>query len=1604
MKSDEQKKQEQKLAALKDDAGRLKEDLLVLQKAHDEKAARLGSEHAEVKQSLAAVQDGFAELARAQMKQQDLTAKLAAASVSPQVAPKVFPTKVPLDAVKPTGVMTSDPMTSARPASPPRATTKQPATRAPGRSLEEGLARLDPAVPLVLLPVRIETRFDRAAYNLKVRIYPDEIFADGHEPELTVAERKAGHGFWELAQREGRAQDAWRGLILRFSPQRAAWIMRATAPGGVVPPEKSGAWTRAVRAWLLPDSWVVRVMRYGRNDGNGNPVTAYHRDVPSRAVDRPLALTLTPPDAAAGSSAGTVDPFDADASWAVNYARARDVGMAVDVPLTDTDLVRGFDRVYVAGVYSDQSPAEGARALARLFDAQHFTRGLGLVRQGTPTNNTTDKPAGFPPTEDERASFAVEFEPPSEATDGDGRKLARALGIDPAVFEHVEGYARTEQRNAADMNLALWPATLGYFLAQVLHPAVGPEAVWALREHFVEHVRGRGPLPALRIGNVPYGVVPVSSISLWQTRGDSELDKIVPPRLRHLRQRLRDGVLWVYNMPDVPHVGRTWNDPDRDLLEVLGIDASAREVRVRPALGPQTVANTLTLQGLDAATVARIRAMQNAAAAGLPAWPGRAARMVFDLNAGILTDPFVTPGVLSEEAPTGSETTRPSRYLDFIWRSTPGELQAGRADLGSNPPLLYTLVRHAALWEFVRVADECVADPSASLTASARRARAFHLDPEFIGIDPERETEETVWARLARAIPSGRSGTTVVENLAAINGTFLANLRFNLREGVTGDPVWPGLLEALRPYGAALEHLAGCPTAELERLLTETLDTVSHRVDAWETSLYTRRLDAMRSARPEGCHIGAYGWVENLQPRPPGYRASDGYVHAPSLDHAATAAVLLNAHRDRAGEGAERFRVDLSSARVRKAQEILDAVRNGQPLAAVLGYQVERALHDRRLDRYIAGLRRTFPMPEARPREPGGNPLEQVAARNVLNGLALRERCRAGAPPLDGVDDAHRDTVRRIYEDLCSSADAVGDLLTAESVFQIMRGNPGGAGASLEAMAQGQRPPDPEVVRSARGGVGVTHRVMLVLPAQIDGPKQWRYALTPRATLAPALDRWVGDLLGDPHEIRCRAIFGPDESPQTQDMSLAELDLRPLDVVAMAREQPPGFARGTRIEPSALATELERRLALRLPSYAERIRFDFWIEPGRTGGLKFPEAFEVARAVEDLLGGARSLRASDLVLPEAGPTENAPSITDAVRVAVQAVTADLNLVCETIRGATEDEELRSALLDATRFDLLLAMPDTPQESGDALRARGQRVVDEITRRLCRAAWPPGSDRRPSSSLDASELRGLAVAEAQGRVRAAAFEVVEAIFGRKRIVLPDFPAPTFREPVVPPVGAPAVVAPAQPARLAPSPREARAWMQKMWRVRAPLSRWRRVSLYGQALNGAVPRVGVAQLEPQLYGRWVASPAEYDRDRGMRGRPPSGCVSLYMVRPIERDGPWTGLLLDEWTEFIPNERELTGIGFHYDDPGAEAAQTILLAVPPVEDEAWTKETLFKVLDETFELAQVRALDAGHLREFAQVIPALCLGTNAAGDTVSASFAGRLVADAEHQETPS
>src|SRR5262245_10081060 len=94
-----------------------------------------------------------------------------------------------------------------------------------------------PARPLVLFPVRLETRFFPLAdgnTELRVRVYPDKVHIDTHEPELTPDEVTWGQHFWEQTWSAGsdveRRKAAWRQMADRFDAPRAAWIARSLRP------------------------------------------------------------------------------------------------------------------------------------------------------------------------------------------------------------------------------------------------------------------------------------------------------------------------------------------------------------------------------------------------------------------------------------------------------------------------------------------------------------------------------------------------------------------------------------------------------------------------------------------------------------------------------------------------------------------------------------------------------------------------------------------------------------------------------------------------------------------------------------------------------------------------------------------------------------------------------------------------------------------------------------------------------------------------------------------------------------------------------------------------------------------------------------------------------------------------------------------------------------------------------------------------------------------------------------------------------------------------------------------------------------------------------
>jgi len=205
---------------------------------------------------------------------------------------------------------------------------------------------------------------------------------------------------------------------------------------------------------------------------------------------------------------------------------------------------------------------------------------------------------------------------------------------------------------------------------------------------------------------------------------------------------------------------------------------------------------------------------------------------------------------------------------------------------------------------------------------------------------------------------------------------------------------------------------------------------------------------------------------------------------------------------------------------VRRALAVVEGVREGQSLSALLGYQFERALHDAKLDRFIAGFRNAYPLaPLVDPSAPDTEQAQvAIGARNVVDGQALRrDRADLGGMALEAVAgeplvDNEEPALTRMIAELDETFDAVGDLLLAESVHHLVGGNPLRAGLAADAVGRGQDlPSEFDVLRTPRGGVGVMHHVGILLPD--SRPRGWADD-RPLVDLEPRLEAWARHRLG----------------------------------------------------------------------------------------------------------------------------------------------------------------------------------------------------------------------------------------------------------------------------------------------------------------------------------------------------------------------------------------------------------------------------------------------------------------------------------------------------------
>lgn len=1445
-------------------------------------------------------------------------------------------------------------------------------------AFEAAIADLDGQVPMALFPVRIETRFTANSKKLRVRVFPDTAHQDGHEPELTADETDAATRYWRTRwEKGGVAQDraAWLELARAFKPTRARWLVEAMTPtnlqnlgtGAPVFPETAQRpvpWTRAPMARVLPERWLV----LGYRDDN-EVVRKWGERVPD---DLPMgpAPDLTVGDDPTADPPATQDvlPIDDEMKWVVDYETAVARGMAITIDESDVAggrLGDGFDLLMVVGVDWTREAGGASLALEGHLAAHSYTDGLSFLPVGTPTNVTSEEP---PPNISDLMG-RPEVLDPLDVTPGteesDAVRLREALGLSaPSVLEMAPGASARLDTAVRHMNNALWAPTWGYFFEQMMRPLVGESTADDLHDHFRRFVRGRGPLPTLRIGKQPYGVLPVMARENWKPLR-AGLEDVLTRRVSALRPH------WLHSAGNVPRLG-DGPAPDEALVDLLRLAPRSATFRFRKATGRAVASGLfgLDLSALFQETVAQLF-LSLAGIDGRPA--------ITDVTLAETTEslpvPFVARGELSESDPLDPNYF--SRVLDQVSRS--GGFKRLVDDPETAGSLLEALIRHAAQLEMSRVAFSLIveAELSAGVIAQAGpvpREREVHVVEPASGLPriergPPRPEAGSVLAgpdtvlELALQPVAMVSGNKTIANHVAGQSNAVLRQRLSTRR--------------FAEFRTSLDHLSKLPSAELGRLAAEELDCSSHRLDAWVTSLATRRLSELRGRGHQGTHLGGYGWVEDLHPQ--GGSTSLGYMLAPSVAQASTAAILRSGHLSRRGSGDTVFAMDLSSARVSLALEILEGVRQGQPIGAILGYRFERDLRERSLPlaRYILEFRRAAPLDTSTDGFDDSQPLEAIAARDVVDGVKLVRRARGAMTALldeVGVAAGDRDAVRAELGLLVEALDAVSDVLMSESVFQAVLGNSERSGAALDAIDRQTLVPEVSVVRTPRTGHGLGHRLMVVVTDDTL-PAAWSSLDDARGEAEPRLNAWLARAIGDPSLVRIRAVArdtaGNDLSPPLQ-ADLPALELSPLSTVLAAAGG--GVGR---------ASELEERLADHFfglaPEGAATLEFDRDPPPGSPKSvLGLAEVMDLCRGLADLLGSCRHGSARDLVSPNDRVDEGFDGVE--LKRRADGTVSRLRVARNDLPGSNENPglpRLRRSLLAMADMGVRGAVPAS--RSRDELVAQVAEVASRADEMLAAVDAMEIDLDRSSASLSAQVQHDV------GRLR--------MIFGESFPVAPLFKAANGAEL--------AASLAAADTLLDGDPLAATTWLQQHGLVRPSVARLSTaltdVEMRGRDLGA--DQLAVVQLPHRSGDRWVGMPLA-------DGTPfHVGAVSLVMhaVDQPNLQGPLAVLMVDQWSEVIPRRTETAGVSFHFDAPGARAPQAILLAVPPDPTASgWKLADVIGSVHEAVQLSRIRAVDLNHLEAAGRFLPAIYLAFNLERKTPSLDLWGLASDSIEFQNS--
>lgn len=679
------------------------------------------------------------------------------------------------------------------------------------------VSRLDDQYPVLLLPMRVETRFVTVKHiarvqpeklanapardfildsqsgrkaksyqvselygtytqlpviedlqELWIRIFPDDIAIHTHEEALTPEEIEAAKVFWTHIWYAGGDESleigAWRGLISGLNPERAAWIANQMRPSNhadrpsapidpasplpvepifPAPAQKPDSWTQTPHSKVMPDRVIVRLYS-----------ASGFREVVGNPIPDPLPVSFNPLDPATGlDNADGKLVLPENIRWVQDFEEAEKVGMAIRVPLSVAEQRNGFRRMLVLGVKASSDENKSKELLEGLIENHHYTAGgFSILPQGTPTNNTEDSTSGYTPdNSDDEYLFELELgdgefaETSADSSKKDGQHLAEALGIDYDAVKRIRHAGMTDIQEAQCMNRALWPTTLGYYLSQIMHPIFTKGDIQKTRSHFNKYVLGRGRIPAIRVDEQPYGILPTTAFSRWNYQGTDSNSRFLSNMHSNVLVKMED--TWQQLSSLVKHADQTFSaaTTDQAFLEIVGLHASSVEYYQRYVSGPffiwnlyaygQLLQNQAIPSGLKTAAYATsldfLNLFQNLNY--IFAYPPRVFDFIHARKEKYLNGAAVDPFPLSETRGLKVLGSNGENYIDWLEKSDFYTIKAENfSNIGASgaiPPnsLLYLMLRHSCLLEYVHTGINV-------LVSQGILSDIAHLDTELVNV------------------------------------------------------------------------------------------------------------------------------------------------------------------------------------------------------------------------------------------------------------------------------------------------------------------------------------------------------------------------------------------------------------------------------------------------------------------------------------------------------------------------------------------------------------------------------------------------------------------------------------------------------------------------------------------------------------------------------------------------------------------------------------------------------------------------------------------------------------------------------------------------------